>query len=71
MNETTTKTMPAKQSAYVQLVVQQLDAHGNVWRSFASMVERLDLEERLFRVIRAFNMSATRVLVDGVIWAEG
>lgn len=73
MANETTKAKQKKPSPYAQVVVQQLNAHGDTWRSFASMVERRDLDDRLFSITRAFNMSATRVLVDGIAdsrWPE-
>jgi hypothetical protein len=45
--------------------VQQLDHDGKVYRQFVYHVYRHDLQARLDRIALAYNLEATRVIVDG------
>lgn len=46
--------------------VQQLDAHGNVFREFVHYATtEPQLQAKLSRIQRAYNMDRTRVLVNG------
>jgi hypothetical protein len=44
--------------------VQQLDSDGDVYREFTYHVLRTNIQEAIDHIARAYNMTATRVLVD-------
>jgi hypothetical protein len=51
----------------VIITIEQLDKAGNVWRTFTQYPRNAsELDGKLHRIGRAYNLDHTRVSVDGV-----
>jgi hypothetical protein len=53
-------------SPTARISVEQLDSTGRVFRVFDYHVPRGEVEDKLDDVTRAYNLSATRVTIDGI-----
>jgi len=52
------------------VTIEELDSDGKVWRSEASHMVRTNVEVALTAIRGGYNMSRTRIKVDGEIVAQ-
>jgi hypothetical protein len=52
------------------VTIEELDAGGHVWRTYVSQMVRTNVESSLAAIRAAYNMSRTRIKVDGQVVAE-
>lgn len=52
------------------VLVEELDARGNVWRVHSSHMVRTNVERCISAIRAGYNMELTRIRVDGQVVAE-
>jgi hypothetical protein len=51
-----------------KIKIEQLNPDGSAFRTFHQQIDHQQLESALDRIARGFNLMATRVTVNGVVW---
>ncbi len=57
-------------SIYATVTIEELDAAGNTWRSCVSHMPRTDVAGSIAAIQRGYDMSHTRLKVNGATVAE-
>lgn len=52
------------------VLVEELDAHGHVWRVHSSHMVRTNVERCISAIRAGYNMELTRIKVDGQVVVE-
>lgn len=52
------------------VIVEELDAHGHVWRAHASHMVRTNVDRCITAIRAGYNMELTRIKVDGQVVVE-
>jgi hypothetical protein len=52
------------------VLIEELDAHGQVWRVHSSHMVRTNVERCISAICSGYNMELTRIKVDGQVVIE-